>query len=181
MAANPEALERARTLFQAGKQNFESGRYRESVECLEKSAALVERGGKLGGEVQIWLVTAYEAAGQTDMAIALCEQLVRHPDVKTRKQSRRLQAILTAPRLRTRPEWLTQIPDLGGLETASAEDQKAYAVPNRPKPSRPKPRPSPDPEPIDLSQVNTKDNSFVWLSLGAIALIVAGLLWFGYA
>ncbi|BAU42429.1 hypothetical protein [Leptolyngbya sp. O-77] len=181
MAANPEALERARALFQAGKQNFESGRYRESVDCLEKSAALVERGGKLGGEVQIWLVTAYEAAGQTDMAIALCEQLVRHPDVKTRKQSRRLQTILTAPRLRTRPEWLTQIPDLGGLEAANAEDQKSYAAPSRPPSSRPKPRPKPDPEPLDLSQVNTKDNSFVWISLGAIALIVAGLLWFGYA
>ncbi|GAB4140657.1 MAG: hypothetical protein Fur0046_16320 [Cyanobacteria bacterium J069] len=178
MAANPEVLERVNALFQQGKLNFESGRYRESVECLEKAAALVERGGKLGGEVQIWLVTAYEAAGKSDAAIALCEKLVRHPDSKTRKQGRRLEAILKAPRLRTRPEWLTQIPDLTGLETADAENQKAYAAPSRPKTPR-KPRPKPEPEPIDLSQVNTKDNAFVWLSLGAIALLVAGLVWFG--
>ncbi|MGA9380278.1 MAG: hypothetical protein WBV73_16055, partial [Phormidium sp.] len=36
------------------------------------------------------------------------------------------------------------------------------------------------PEPVDLSQVNTKDNRFIWVALIAIVLILSGLVWWGF-
>jgi tetratricopeptide (TPR) repeat protein len=172
-----ENSEVIRAQYQTGRHLFERGQYRQSVQSLEKAASLVNRTSRLGGEIQIWLVTAYEANGQLAEAVALCEQLCRHPDRETRKQGNRLLYILKAPRLKTRPEWLTEIPDLTALEDSERENLKAYAPPgtrSRPKP----PTPKLDLEPIDPSQVNTKENWFTWLALGAIALIVGGLLWF---
>jgi tetratricopeptide (TPR) repeat protein len=172
-----ENLEIAKTQYQAGKEAFERGQYRQSVQCLEKAVNLLDRRSRLGGEAQIWLVTAYEAAGQRTEAIALCEQVSRHPDLKTRKQGSRLLYILKAPRLRSRPEWLTQIPDLANLEESDWKS-KGIAVPvvKRSPRSRPQPDSRPN-EPIDLSQVNTKDSPFIWVALGAIALVIGLLFW----
>ncbi|NJO43488.1 MAG: hypothetical protein HC769_22700 [Cyanobacteria bacterium CRU_2_1] len=174
---NADNLELAEIQYQAGKDAFERGRYRQSVECLEKAVNLVGRSSRLGGEMQIWLVNAYQATGQSLEAIALCEELGKHPDLKTRKQSRRILYILKAPKLKTRPEWLTQIPDLSSLDDADADNQ--IAVRSRKETSkRPvRPRPRPEPEPIDLSQVNTKDNGFIWVALVAIGLAIGGLIW----
>jgi hypothetical protein len=36
-----------------------------------------------------------------------------------------------------------------------------------------------EPEAIDLTQVNTKDNQFVWVALIALLVTVGGLIWFG--
>jgi tetratricopeptide (TPR) repeat protein len=166
----------AQTQYQAGKDAFERGQYRQSVQYLEKAVSLSDRGSRLGGEMQIWLVTAYEAAGQQQASIDLCEQVSRHPDYKIRKQGSRLLYILKAPRLKIRPEWLTEIPDLTGLEEGdrdikgSSQYQTATKRPSRLKPKIPA-------EPIDLSQVNTQDNRFVWVALGAIILTLAGLFW----
>jgi tetratricopeptide (TPR) repeat protein len=172
-----EDLEIIHAQYRMGRDFFERGQYRQAVQCLEKAASLVNRTSPLGGDVQIWLVTAYEASGQLAEAIALCEQLTRHPHRETRKQSNRLLYILKAPRLKTRPEWLTQIPDLTALEDAERDRPRAYTPPikrSQPKP----PKPKIDLEPIDLSQVNTQENRFIWLALVAIALIVGSLVWF---
>jgi hypothetical protein len=171
----PETQELIQSKYQRGKRAFECGEYRQSVELLEQAANLVERNTRLGGEIQIWLVTAYEAAGEQEKAIALGESLARHPDLKTRKDSRRLVYILQAPRLKTRPEWLSQIPDLSNIEEASRSDQKAVVAP-RPRTPRPV-RTKTEPEAIDLSQVNTKDNRFVWVALVASVVILGSLLW----
>jgi tetratricopeptide (TPR) repeat protein len=172
-----ENLEIAKIQYQAGKEAFERGQYRQSVQYLEKAVNLLDRRSRLGGEAQIWLVTAYEAAGQQTEAIALCEQVSRHPDLKTRKQGSRLLYILKAPRLRTRPEWLTQIPDLANLEESDWKI-KGTSVPIVKRSLRPRPQPHSEPiEPLDLSQVNTKDNRFIWVALGAIALILGFLFW----
>jgi hypothetical protein len=164
--------------YEAGKAAFERGSYRESVQHLERANALVEGGTRLGGEVQIWLVTAYEAAGARSQAIQLCQQVSRHPDLKTRKQGKRLLYILEAPKLRTRPEWLTEIPDLSTISdnegTTLGTSKFAPATPPK-RPEKPK---SIVPEPVDLSQVNTKDNLFIWVALGGAIAIIAGLLWF---
>lgn len=169
-------LELVRTQYRAGRDAFERGKYRESVQFLEKAASLVARNSRLGGEIQIWLVTAYEAAGQRTEAIALCNQISRHPDRDTRKQGSRLLYILSAPRLKTRPEWLTEIPDLTALEDAERDYKPAFTPPpNRPPRSRP--TPEPNLEPIDLSQVNTQDNRFVWVALVAIVLVLGSLVW----
>ncbi|NEQ25985.1 MAG: hypothetical protein F6K28_44430 [Microcoleus sp. SIO2G3] len=118
-------------------------------------------------------MTSYQAAEQQQEAIALCEQLTRHPDLQTRQQAKRLLYILKAPRLKTRPEWLTEIPDLGAIDESAQDNKGAFQASSKPKRSRPQP----EPEPIDLSQVNTKDNQFIWVALVAIALTIGGLLW----
>lgn len=165
--------------FQTGKGAFERGHYRQAVNVLEQASDTTASGSLLHGEIQLWLVTAYEAAEMRTEAIALCKQLTHHPDYKTRQQAKRLVYILEAPRLRTRPEWLTQIPDLATLDESERDEQTAYSKVMARAPRAPRPKPPADLEPIDLSQVNTRDNRFVWVAIGAIALTLGGLFWFG--
>jgi tetratricopeptide (TPR) repeat protein len=174
-----EQRDLAQREYQAGKTAFERGDYRQAVMYLERSNALVEPGSKLGGEMQIWLVTAYEAAGQRTEALTLCRKACQHPDLTTRKQGRRLLYILEAPRLKTRPEWLTEIPDLGTIEENESDRDfgRSKFAPATPR-KRVEKKPSVVPEEVDLSQVNTKDNAFVWVALVAGIAIVAGLVWF---
>lgn len=176
MTSDP--LELVQTEYQTGKAAFERGEYGQSVRHLEVASALVDRNTRLGGEVQMWLVTAYEAAGQTTEAIALCKQLSRHPSINIRQQARRLLFILEAPKLSKRPEWLVQIPDLGGLK--DNEDSAFKGAAGKSTSSPPPPKPA-IPEPVDLSQVNTEDNRFVWVALIGLGLAIAGLIFFSGA
>jgi hypothetical protein len=166
-----EKLEIVQTQYQAGKVAFEGGQYAKAVKSLEAASALVDRTSRLGGEVQIWLVTAYQASGNTEGAIGLCRQLTRHPSLETRKQAKRLIFILEAPQLTIPPEWMVKIPDLAALD--ENESTSFQASPNADiKYAKPKPVVA---EPVDLSQVNTKDNRFIWVALIAIVLILGGL------
>lgn len=172
-----ENLERAKDFYQAGQNAYERGRYREAVECLEKAINLSGQFSALGGEIQIWLVNAYQAAGRQVEAIALCEQLGKHPNLQTRKQSRRMLYILKAPQLKRREEWMTKIPDLGNIDEAERRNQLAARV--APPARKPSPRPNKltlD-EPVDLSKVNTKDNGFLWIALIAVTLTIGTLIW----
>ncbi len=169
-----ESLELARTRYQAGRIAFESGQYREAVENLEKASALLARNTRLGGEVDIWLVTAYEAAGRTEDAIALCQQLRRHPHSETSQQARRLLYILQAPRLKRPSNWMTEIPDLAAL----SDNESKIRIAAKPRKSS-QPKPPAEPEFVDLSQVNTKDNRFIWLVLVVIGLTISYLVWLG--
>ncbi len=127
--------------------------------------------------MQIWLVTAYEALGERSQALDLCRRLTRHPDYQTRSQSKRLLYILEAPQLKMRPEWLTQIPDLTNLEAGDGKGGSASRftsmAPRRP----PEPKPFTLPAPPDPTQVNTRDNQFVWVALGLAALVLGSLVW----
>ena len=173
---NSEELERIQSEYKTGRDAFERGQYRQAIEHLETAKSLVDKTSRLGGEVQIWLVTAYEALGEGEKAIALCQTLIRHPHIETRKQAKRLLAILEAPQLRLHPEWQVEIPDMSKLEESHSQFRQA-TVASKPKP-RAKKRPQPQPEPVDLSQVNTKDNQFIWLAIGGSVLILAGFIWF---
>ncbi|GBE90863.1 tetratricopeptide repeat protein [Nostoc cycadae] len=170
-----QSLEIASKRYQAGRLAFENGQYREAVDNLEKASALLVRNSRLGGEVQIWLVTAYEAAGRNEEAIALCKQLQRHPHSETNKQARRLLYILQAPKLKRPSEWMTEIPDLGAL---SDNESKVRIAANPPKSSAKK-KPA-ETEFVDLSQVNTKDNRFIWVAITAIGLIISYLTWLAF-
>ena len=66
--------ERFQQRYQAGKQALESGKYRQSIENLEIAKELVAPNSRRGGEAQIWLVSAYQAANQLDQAIASMKQ-----------------------------------------------------------------------------------------------------------
>lgn len=142
---------------------------------METARDAVEANSGLGGEVQIWLVTAYEALGERQKAIALCKTLKFHPSLQTRKQSRRLLEILEAPKLYKGSEGLIEIPDLSNLGenadkfpvASSSRETSGKAAPVKSK--------SPDPE-VDLTQVNTKDNQFLWVALIFLGLIMTSLL-----
>lgn len=163
--------------YQAGRSAFERGDYRKSVRHLETANTLVDPTSRLGGEVQIWLVTAYEAAGQRTEALNLCRAVSRHPDWQTRKQGKRLLYILEAPKLKTRPEWLTQIPDLTALSDSSAQDRKGASTYASTATAKRPPKPQPLPEPPDPTQVNTQDNWFIWVALIVAILTLGSLLW----
>ncbi|MCG8368202.1 MAG: hypothetical protein MJA27_33330 [Pseudanabaenales cyanobacterium] len=174
-----ENLEVAKVEYAYGQAAFERGNYRQSIQHLEAAVELASQITPLGGEIQIWLVTAYTAADRQDEAIALCEKLSRHPDLEIRKQSCQLLYILRAPKLKTRPEWLTQIPDLGSI---TADNDKAfkgggrYAQTHQRKFQQP---PNSESELIDLNQVNTQDNHFIWIALIGTGLIIGSLVWLG--
>ena len=155
-----------------GQAAFERGRYKKAIAHFQSALKLSNPIGRRGGEIQLWLVNAYIAAGEDPAGLALCRKLIRHPDLDTQRQSKRLLYILEAPELELKPEWTTKIPDLSNLDEDSG---KQYAQKAK-KPRRPKPQI--EPEPLDLSQVNTEDNQFVWIALIGILLTIGSLLWF---
>ncbi|MEO0534097.1 MAG: hypothetical protein AAF215_09540 [Cyanobacteria bacterium P01_A01_bin.123] len=172
-----ENLDTAKVEFAAGLDAFERGNYRQSIQHLEEAMALSNRISRFGGEVQTWLVNAYAAGDRAQDAVTLCEKLSRHPDIETRKQGKRLLYILKAPKLKSRPEWLTQIPDLDAIHENGKDLTPRSRPANLPRPNRRK-APDPDLTPIDWSQINTGDNAFLWLALGAAVIILGGLWWF---
>jgi hypothetical protein len=161
------------TDFQSGQIAFERGEYRQAVGYFLAAMAQVQPNTRMGGEVQIWLATAYEAAGQISEAKALCQKLSNHPNLDTRQASKRMLYIMQAPELTRRDEWLIKIPDLTHIEDAEGN----FAVNNTPiLPSKPKAK-SLDEKyaPVDLSQVNTKDNGFISIALILTILTLVGL------
>ncbi|MEM9214124.1 MAG: tetratricopeptide repeat protein [Cyanobacteria bacterium P01_F01_bin.150] len=173
-SSNDEKRDLARTFYEAGKAAFEAGEYRQAVSLLEKAIALVPRTSILSGEAGIWLVMAQDAGGNHDTAVDLCSQLVKHPHFATAQQGKRLLYILKAPKLQTRPEWKTEIPDLSRMEEGDRVPAKLANYPRKKKKKKVKEDPL-DLEPIDWSQVDTKDNQFVGVALGVIILFLG--LW----
>ena len=168
---NTEQLSKARAEMVSAQALFERGRYKQAIARFQAALAEANPMTALGGEVQIWLVNAYTAAGQQHEAVTLCRKLITHPDLETQRQSKRLLYILEAPELERKPEWTTQIPDLANLE----EDAQLVIAQ---KPKRPRKRkPKPEPEPLPLSEVNTGDNQFLWLALILVLVTFGSLVW----
>ena len=159
-------------LYQAGKQALEKGQYRLSIENLEAAKELVTLASRRGGEVQIWLVTAYQAANKMAEAVALCQELATHPDLETRQQAQRLLYIIQAPRLTRPKEWMSEIPDLADGDRGKSR----YVAAKKKTENKSSDKISED---IDLSQVNTEDNQFVWFALLLVLLVIGCLAWFG--
>jgi Tetratricopeptide repeat len=161
------------TDFQSGQLAFERGEYRQAVSSFLAAVAQVQPNTRIGGEVQIWLATAFEATGQIAEAKALCQKLSNHPSLDTRQASKRMLYIMQAPELTRRDEWLIKIPDLTHIEDADGN----FAVNNTPiLPSKAKERSIDEIyAPVDLSQVNTKDNGFIYVALILTILTLAGL------
>lgn len=166
-----ENREKFHLQYQAGKEALERGRYRLSIQNLEAAQKLVPLASRPGGEVRIWLITAYQAANMIPEAVALCQELVTHPDAQTREQAKRLLYIIQAPKLARPKEWMSEIPDLANTDGANSQYVTAkkkgtnnygdrYVI-----------------EEVDLSQVDTKDNQFVWFALLLVVLILGSLVW----
>lgn len=167
MSAN--AKEEFQVAFQAGKIAFERGDYRNSIARLEAAYEKLGSRSRQGGEAGIWLVSAYQAAGRTPEAIALCKTLERHPFEETRRQSQRLRYILEAPVLKRPDEWTVKIPDLSDLPESDPKDRRGSQV-YLPKRT--------DAEPLDPGEIVTGSNRFVWVALAAVALLLGSLVIF---
>ena len=155
--------------YQAGKEALDRGKYRLSVQYLEKASKLVSYASRRGGEVQIMLLTAYQAAGKLEEAIALCQDLTTHAHPQIRKQAQDLLYILQAPRLNRPADWMSEIPDLGNLPESTLEERQGSGV------TKIKEKPLPEFE--DLNKINTQDNQFIWLALLVIIASLFGLIW----
>lgn len=175
MTSKPsERVAQAEALYAAGQLAFERGNYRAAVTAFEQGSQLAGGATFLGGSIQLWLMNAYSAAGRQEDAIALGEKLSKHPDRDVRKQSKRVLEILQAPRLSRRADWLTPIPDLSDLEDGGGSkfNLSKYNPPKKGQTIAP-----PPPEPEDLSQMNTRDNGFLWVAIALILLTLGGLFW----
>ena len=161
--------EKFQTEYRAGKRTLECGQYRLSIQHLEAASKLVTGSSRVGGEVQLWLVSAYQAAGNQTEAIALCQNLSVHPHLEIRKQGKRLLYIIQAPKLERPREWMTEIPDLSSLEGSEPKDRRGS---NPARQSR-----QIQEEALDLSQVNTQDNQFIWIALLVLLLGLGSLVW----
>ncbi|MEC4982623.1 MAG: hypothetical protein SAJ37_11395 [Oscillatoria sp. PMC 1068.18] len=159
--------------YQAGKMAFERGNYRQSVQHLETAGKLLNPQSRLGGEVRMWLITAYQAAGEEKEAIALAQKLCTHPHTEIRKQAKHLLYIIKAPQLKRPAEWMTEIPDLGSVSESDPTQQRGSGVNKLKSTSK-----STEPEALDLSQINTQDNKFIWIALFFTLLTLGGLFWF---
>ena len=155
--------------YQAGKQALERGQYRLSIKHLEAARELVALNSRRGGEAQIWLVTAYQAANKIDEAIALAQELLTHPDTTTREQAQRILYIIKAPKLERPKEWMSEIPDL-----AAADRSESRYVGVKTKPGRVAEELELEPTPVD-----TQDNQFIWFASILVALIIGSLIWLG--
>ncbi|HEY9889633.1 MAG TPA: hypothetical protein V6D02_14605, partial [Candidatus Obscuribacterales bacterium] len=126
----------------------------------------------LGGNIQLWLMNAYSAAGRQGDAIALGEKLATHPDYDVRKQGKRVLEILQAPQLKRRADWLTPIPDLSDLadNPDATFTLRQYDGPPKAKAIAPQ-----APPPEDLSQMNTRENGFLGVAIALILLTLVGL------
>lgn len=172
IAVTEQQAEMAAQLYLTGRRAFESGYYRQAIANLERSAALSVGASPIGGEIKIWLVLAYHAYGNLEAALALCRKLTHHPHIPTRKQGRRLRAILEAPELVKRPEWFSEIPDLSDIEDSEGEAKKGASGTYKPRPIRPLKEPE-----IDPATINRRDNQFIWV---AIVLTIAILAYLAY-
>ncbi len=164
---NPEDL------FRQAQLAFERGRYRETIQTLNQALPLVDLNTAFEGEIQTWLVTAYEAMGEHQRALELCKQLQQHPHRDTRKQNRKLMGILAAPRLRRHAEWLTEIPD---LTQVSEKREKTYARYQPGAKSGPQSSLNPQADPY---QEVKPDLGFIWLVLGLLSLGLGAWAWWG--
>lgn len=154
--------------YSDGKYAFEHGQYRLSIEKLQQATKLINTNSRLGGETQMWLVNAYQAAGKPDEAIALCQKLVSHPHPDIREKSANLLYILKAPQLKRPKEWMTEIPDFNSISGSQPQYRRS---------SNQKAKTKKQIEIVDLSKVNTQDNQFIWLGLLLILLTFAGLFY----
>ncbi|RMF25493.1 MAG: tetratricopeptide repeat protein [Cyanobacteria bacterium J083] len=155
--------------YQAGKIAFERGQYRLSIEQLENAITQIPHSSKIGGEVQMWLVNAYQADGKTAQAIALCQTLCAHPHLEIRKQAKNLLYIIKAPRLERPASWMTKIPE---LDSSNLEEGKSQYFSSQTRKNRQTSKTEQETSLLP-SQINRQDNQFIWVAL--ILTLITGL------
>ena len=155
--------------YQLGQKALENGKYKVSIANLQLAKELVGFSSNKGAEVQMLLATAYQAVGQRQEAIALCQELTTHPNGLIRQKAKDVLYIIQAPELQRPLEWMSEIPDLSSEETPKAQYVTTKNKKSLPKKDNELP-------PID-PQANTEDNQFIWFALIIAILTISGLIW----
>ena len=169
MSHSAESPQRSvREWFALGKEALEKGFPRDAIAAFETALSQGYPDSSLGGEIQIWLATALESAGDHEGARDRCRQLRTHPDVTIRRQSADILYIWEAPVLQTPEDWVVKIPDLSQVEDNALPSAQAAGM-NRPKKKPVKTLPE---EEYDESEINRQDNNFLWIAIG---FMVAGI------
>ncbi|MEG3436728.1 hypothetical protein V0288_06315 [Pannus brasiliensis CCIBt3594] len=150
-------------IYQAGILSFERGQYRASIEQLNAALEMIPKGSREGGEVQMWLVSAYQGLGDSDSAARICRELTRHPIYRIREQANRLLYIIEAPRLKRPDEWMSTIPDLEKLPDSEPKFKKGSS----------KKKEEEIPPPMRLDQ--QRDNRFIWVAIAGMLLLLGWL------
>jgi tetratricopeptide (TPR) repeat protein len=172
-SANSEGSEATKPYLQ-GQDAFERGQYREAIHYFQHALSLTSESSTLGGAIQVWLVTAYEASERREEALALCRALRTHANYETRQQAKQLLYILEAPKLQLKPEWLTQIPELnesGNISTYRNSTPRAVGQVTQ-RNSSASPKWSTEPmEPMEPKE----SSGFLGLALGVSVAVL--ILW----
>ncbi|AFY74492.1 hypothetical protein Syn7502_02520 [Synechococcus sp. PCC 7502] len=93
---NPNASD----LLAKGKTLFELERYKDAISQFKQAELITSPSSVLGGEVRIWLANAYDVLGETNVAIAICQNLTDHTDPTIVNQAHYLISIFSALPLR---------------------------------------------------------------------------------
>uniref|UniRef100_A0A7S2ZV28 Uncharacterized protein n=1 Tax=Rhodosorus marinus TaxID=101924 RepID=A0A7S2ZV28_9RHOD len=107
----------AEEIFRVGLDLFERGRYKEATKELTAACLLAGVNSREGGQYQLWLGQALDAAGEKKKAIACLQTLKSHRDSDVRKVADEVLFIITAPPL-----------NLGKENFVSIETGKSYEV-----------------------------------------------------
>lgn len=164
----PNNHEKILIFYEMGKKSLENGQYKISIVHLESAKKLADPGTRLGAEIQILLVTAFQAVGKREEAIALCQELTTHPNLQTRQKAKEVLYIIQAPKLQRPSEWMSEIPALGDEQATKIQYVAAKKQPKKSDPASELPQ-------IDPAQVETNDNQFIWFAL-IIAILTIGSL-----
>jgi tetratricopeptide (TPR) repeat protein len=169
--------ETAKQQYQTAIKNFERGNYTAASRLLEQALAMVNPQTKLGGEIQIWLVNAYEASGKSQQAIALCRQLTKHVDYDVRQSARYVLGIISAPQLVQREGLVSAIPSLDELALGDPSDRLSLKAQQqiKLKPKSPEAKPE-----LDLSippQPTIIPNSGRFMAVVMAILLLSLVVW----
>lgn len=163
------AQEKFEHYYQQGQDLFTQGKYGPSIHHLERAQTFVNPQSREGGELQVWLMTAYQAVGKTETAIALGEQLQSHPSYTIREQAKRMVYILRAPELQRPKEWISEIPSF---------QENSDRPPQKYQPKAAPPKPKPPAEPLNPAEVERENDQFLVFALGLLVILCGSLWWF---
>lgn len=156
----------ASQLYQEGVSNFEGGNYQQAIAMLERARALAVLDTNLSGEILIWLANAYDAAGKTEDAIAICRSLKKHPVNNVRKSARYILGILTAPQLSKLEGVVSEVPILESPDTYQSKPV-ARTQNSRDKAEKPF-------REVSLEKPNTNsNNNFLWFAIAISLMLLA--------
>eukprot|EP00871_Galdieria_phlegrea_P004021 jgi/Galph1/461/GphlegSOOS_G5233.1 len=104
--------EKAYSLFCCGVAAFDVGRYDAAVSLFQKASVYGKHSSRAGGQYQLWVAQALDAAGKREDAKTALQKLKHHKDIDVRKASQQLLTILTAPKLKLNSSSFLEIPVL---------------------------------------------------------------------